>query len=170
MNKFLKLVTCIGVATFIPYLFTVASVKEAQAQTLYEDGFYRKDGNSVVFRLFTRNGERLSCGVASDQHLQNLGGEGRVNILSKDSSELGSGRRWVGTCDLVDGFYRVNTKGVVWWLYSRGEGTDRQLYACGIGSGAQLARLGGATQVQNLPRGAEAGAQRSWQGTCPDRI
>lgn len=125
---------------------------------------------SIVSRLFTRNGERLSCGVASGEHLRNLGGEGRVAVLPQDAREVGSDRRWIGTCEVVDGFYRVNRAGVVWWLYSRGEGTDRQLYACGIDSGSQLARLGGATQVQNLPRGAEAGAQRNWQGTCPDRI
>ncbi|MFQ4146602.1 hypothetical protein [Chlorogloeopsis sp. ULAP02] len=51
-------------------------------------------------------------------------------------------------------------------------GTDTSLIAFGrLAEGAvQLQQLGGATQVVNLPRGAEAGAQRSWQGTCPDRI
>jgi hypothetical protein len=141
------------------------------AQTLYEDGFYRKDGNSTVFQLFTRNGERLICGVASGEHLRNLGGEGRVTVLSSDAQELGSGRKWAGTCEVVNGFYRVNQAGVVWWLYSVGDATNnRQLYACGIASGSQLARLGGANQVQNLPKGAEAGAQRSWTGTCPNRL
>ena len=33
MNKVLKLVTCVGIATFIPYLLTVASIKQAQAQS-----------------------------------------------------------------------------------------------------------------------------------------
>ena len=70
----------------------------------------------------------------------------------------------------MDGFYRVNRAGVVWWLFSRGERTDRELYSCGVGSSSQLARLGGTTQVQNLPKDAEKGAQRIWKGTCPDRI
>lgn len=161
----------LGLISIEVLLFTgLSSSFNVHAQTLYEDGFYRKDSEPVVFHLFTRNGERLSCGVASDQHLRNLGGEGRVTIVAQDARELGSGRKWVGACEVVDGFYRVNQAGVVWWLRSQGEGTNRQLYACGISSGSHLKRVGGATQVQNLPRGANAGAQRSWQGTCPDRV
>ena len=160
----------LGLMSTAILISTGLSSSFVHAQTLYEDGFYRKDRNPVVYRLFTRNGERLSCGVASGEHLRNLGGEGRVGNLPQDSREVGSGRKWIGTCEVVDGFYRVNQAGVVWWLYSEGKGTDRKLYSCGIGSASQLARLGGATKVQNLPKSAEEGSQRRWQGNCPDRI
>ncbi|MFM6046010.1 MAG: hypothetical protein ACKO3K_03795 [Cuspidothrix sp.] len=41
------MVSCIGVATFVPYLFTVASIKEAQAQSFSRN---RKDLNGLLIR------------------------------------------------------------------------------------------------------------------------
>ena len=73
MRKFSLGLLSIGVL-----FLTGLSSSFVNAQTLFEDGFYRKDGEDVVFRLFTRNGERLSCGIASGEHLRNLGGDGQL--------------------------------------------------------------------------------------------
>jgi hypothetical protein len=47
MNKFFKLATFIGVATFVPYLLSVASVKDAQAQSFSRN---RPDLNGLLIR------------------------------------------------------------------------------------------------------------------------
>ena len=124
-----------------------------------QDGFYRVNDAGVVWQLYTEDGTPKACGIASGEHLANLGGEGRVTALS----DIGAGRTWTGTCRVADGFYQVNAAGVVWQLYTD-NGTPM---ACGIASGEHLARRGGANRVRTVPSGAEAGAQRAWTGTCP---
>jgi Astacin (Peptidase family M12A) len=129
------------------------------ANKFVQDGFYRVNTAGAVWQLYTENGTPKACGIASGEHLANLGGEGRVTALS----DVGTGRTWTDTCRVADGFYRVNVAGVVWQLYTE-NGTSM---ACGIASGEHLARRGGADRVRSVPSGAEAGAQRTWAGTCP---
>ena len=148
----------------VPTLTFSQTIREVTAlpsarNDFVQDGFYRVNAAGAVWQLYTENGTPKACGIASGEHLANLGGEGRVSALS----DIGTGRTWTGTCRIADGFYRVNAAGVVWQLYTE-NGTSM---ACGIASGEHLARRGGANRVRTVPSGAEAGAQRNWAGTCP---
>ncbi len=137
----------------------IASNTEVAFNSKLADGFYRVNSAGVVWWLYN---DSKACGIASGAHLDNLGGAGRVKNLP-NGADAGFQRSWTGTCKVADGFYRVNSAGVVWRLYTQ-DGVPK---ACGVASGAHLDNLGGTGRVKEAPSGVEAGSQRAWADTCP---